>query len=43
MKYLASVTMGILCATLLVLLMPVFAIIMLVAGFLGLVKVNEGK
>lgn len=43
MKYLISVSMGILSALLLVLLMPIFAIIMLIAGFLGLVKVNEEK
>ena len=42
MRYISSVLMGILSALLLILLCPVFAIIMLVAGFLGLVKVNEG-
>lgn len=41
MKYLTSVLTGILSAALLILLMPVFAVIMLVAGFLGLAKVNE--
>lgn len=41
MKYLTSVVMGILISSLLILLFPFVSLIVLVAGFLGAIKVKE--
>ena len=41
MKYLTSVILGFLGALLIIVLMPIIALMVLVAGFLGQIKVNE--
>ena len=43
MKYLISVVMGLLIATLLVVLLPVIILLVLACGFLGMIKVNESE
>lgn len=42
-KYICSVVMGMLVALLLIVLMPILALIVLVAGLLGMIKVNEDR